>query len=414
VNRRHLIGLLLLINLALIAGIVLQSRSERPNTDAGIEIITQQQTNPVPVINVAETNPASVKLQWPPFRWSEIETNDYVQLTENLIRIGCPRQTIRDLVTARILDDYAEQLWTTTRPIQDQVWDLVATGLNMSRWEVPPYIEERVIELESSRQAVLKLVTARIGEAPEIPTVPGTTRWRFLDDEDFALVKEVYANYGKLRGEFQKRIEATEDAVVQKELTVQMSGLRTDLNSKLKALLGEEKWNEYLLRSNRNARWSDSLVGTSLTAEEIREVTEARREAETTARSPDLPEEDQRPQRQLAIQETTEKALKPERLAEIERSRDNDYRTWQKIGRRLNLPPIVANRAYEYKQVALQQATAIAANQFLDDDSRKLAYIALQLEVSKEISGIYGEAWTTYEKYGGAWIANLAPARAAK
>ena len=61
-----------------------------------------------------------------------------------------------------------------------------------------------------------------------------------------------------------------------------------------------------------------------------------------------------------------------------------------------------------------QQATAIAANQFLDDDSRKLAYIALQLEVSKEISGIYGEAWTTYEKYGGAWIANLAPARAAK
>jgi hypothetical protein len=409
--RRHLITLLVLVNLMLIAGIVLQSREEQPTGGGGIEIVTQRQTNTIPVTNtVIGTNTPSGKLKWPPFRWSEIETNDYLQLTENLIRIGCPRQTIRDLVLARIRDDYADQEWTTARPIQDHVWDVVAKGLSMNDWNVPPTIEESMKELSANRQAVLELVETQIGEAPEIPTLENSYRWRFLNDEDFKMVKEIHLNYEKLRDEFQRRIEASEDILAVKELTAQKKELGTALINKLKALLGEEKWSEYLLRRNRNSEWTHSLVGTGLTAEEVRAVTEARRITDNAPLSADLTDAEQRTARHRAAEAVTEKILKPERVAEIERSNDSDYRTWQKIGRRLNLPPDVANRAYEYKQIALEHAKEIATNRLLNEENRKLAYIALQLEVSNGISGIYGEAWPIYEKYGADWIVDLADA----
>jgi hypothetical protein len=44
-----------------------------------------------------------------PFRWSQLESTDYRQYIANLRGIGCPEQTIRDLVTVDVDSVYAPQ-----------------------------------------------------------------------------------------------------------------------------------------------------------------------------------------------------------------------------------------------------------------------------------------------------------------
>ena len=44
----------------------------------------------------------------PPFRWGELESDNYPTYIQNLRRIGCPEQTIRDIVTADLAHLYAQ------------------------------------------------------------------------------------------------------------------------------------------------------------------------------------------------------------------------------------------------------------------------------------------------------------------
>jgi hypothetical protein len=42
-----------------------------------------------------------------PFQWSQVESSDYRTYIANLRRIGCPEQTIRELIMADVDDDYS-------------------------------------------------------------------------------------------------------------------------------------------------------------------------------------------------------------------------------------------------------------------------------------------------------------------
>jgi hypothetical protein len=59
--------------------------------------------------------PDAVLTELPLFRWSEVESADYRQYIANLRAIGCPEQTIRDLIVADLNGLYAarvQAIWT--------------------------------------------------------------------------------------------------------------------------------------------------------------------------------------------------------------------------------------------------------------------------------------------------------------
>ncbi|MES2569592.1 MAG: hypothetical protein V4710_06005 [Verrucomicrobiota bacterium] len=45
----------------------------------------------------------------PPFQWSQLEANDYPTYITNLRAIGCPEETIRDIITAEVASLYTEK-----------------------------------------------------------------------------------------------------------------------------------------------------------------------------------------------------------------------------------------------------------------------------------------------------------------
>src|SRR5579859_5399631 len=57
-----------------------------------------------PFMSTAANTAAPVPFHAPiePFRWAQLESTDYRQYLANLPRIGCPEQTIRDIITADV------------------------------------------------------------------------------------------------------------------------------------------------------------------------------------------------------------------------------------------------------------------------------------------------------------------------
>jgi hypothetical protein len=52
---------------------------------------------------------AVVRTNWPKFDWRQIESEDYRTYVKNLRAIGCPEETVRDIVSADLLQAYAER-----------------------------------------------------------------------------------------------------------------------------------------------------------------------------------------------------------------------------------------------------------------------------------------------------------------
>lgn len=74
-----------------------QTTSQSPNAKAG-----QASVPPKEVKDDNVGNPA-------PFRWAQLESTNYLQYIANLRAIGCPEQTIHDLITAELRNYYAAQ-----------------------------------------------------------------------------------------------------------------------------------------------------------------------------------------------------------------------------------------------------------------------------------------------------------------
>jgi hypothetical protein len=99
---KALLKISILLNLALIGCLVwiLQGRTEtnpKPLPPVSDDTSQQRAAAPAPPVQAASK----------PFRWSQLESTDYRTYIANLRGIGCPEQTIRDLITADLDGLYA-------------------------------------------------------------------------------------------------------------------------------------------------------------------------------------------------------------------------------------------------------------------------------------------------------------------
>ncbi len=68
-----------------------------------------QSSRAAPPVMASAVKPAdaAVPVKTPPFHWSQIETTDFAAFVHNLRDIGCPEQTLRDIVAGELEEIYA-------------------------------------------------------------------------------------------------------------------------------------------------------------------------------------------------------------------------------------------------------------------------------------------------------------------
>ena len=139
----------LLANVFLAASLVVVRQSRRPrDAEPG-------QPNSVPPVTISDqtARPAA-------FDWSQLESVDYRTYIANLRGIGCPEQTIRDIITADVAELYARR----RTPLEDAL--RMGTQSERSTWE----LQLRTLQREEPAVLVALLGGTNVTADP-VPTL---------------------------------------------------------------------------------------------------------------------------------------------------------------------------------------------------------------------------------------------------
>ena len=166
-----------LINLVLLAVVVYQARRFRDHlpalsspgpqsaTDASVTPNHSSSSAAVP----AQTEP-SPELHAPTVNWSNLESADYNTYIANLRTLGCPEQTIRDIITADVAQTFSRQ----------RAEILSAGGRDFHYWNTKLMSPETAATIAQQKTLLDGRVQATLNEllGPDADLVDTTSYWR--------------------------------------------------------------------------------------------------------------------------------------------------------------------------------------------------------------------------------------------
>ena len=255
--RRNLI---LIISMGLNLSLGLAWLASRHHTHAEAQVPESQPAG----TNLPHTH-VVVRKQF--FSWQELETPDYAAYVINLREIGCPEQTIRDIIIADVNQLYARKRLADVVTPDQQWWraepdtNLVATA------------SAKILALDQERRALLTTLLGLNWDAPATP-VPSFVALNgpVLGE----LSPEAKRSVQDLLTRSQQRTQVYLDA--QKAAgkppdPAEMARLGQQTRNELAQLLNPAQMEEFLLRYSQNAAaLREQLRGVAVTPDEFRKL----------------------------------------------------------------------------------------------------------------------------------------------
>jgi hypothetical protein len=206
----------------------------------------------------------------PATRWNAIESNDPAQLVKNLRSIGCPEQTIRDLVTFRVCRQYRKRLlseraemsrrWEFTRNLGARDWQ----ETNKNQRELRAGMET---ELEGLlRVPVAELRTSVLGWSEQAP-------------QDRSLSLEAQAKIRDLTQRYQTLTDDAKQGLLPWESTpavgARLKELEQQKQQELASILTPQELAAYNLRNSPAARYVLQNLPEAKSEEEFQRMVQA-------------------------------------------------------------------------------------------------------------------------------------------
>jgi len=310
----------------------------------------------------------------PLFRWSEVESADYRQYIANLRAIGCPEQTIRDLIVADLNALYASrvqaiwarrprsywQKYREERPSPDQLKKLQAIEEEKSQ-VVKTLLGFRPSAQESVNTMFLQLQ----GNEQQLLFLPDDRRQAAMDalresniDAQEAKLRILNPNNDPERDLFDQKMQ-----VLQKTLT-------------------PDELEEFRLRSSPRAQWLRSEV-------QYFDCTPAEFKALLDLRDQRLGSgyENLAPDHAQAIADV-QQVLGDERALAFTRLSDQNYTNIRLAAERSGLPAEVADSAGQLSLDSQAAATRIASDSSLSIDEKQSRLRALRAQTESQLDAL--------------------------
>lgn len=402
-------------NLALVGALLWQgARLPAPGARGGVSFTTNVVTEVA-----AETSPRPAVVSVPgspPFRWEQLESTNHLLFLTNLLAIGCPPETVRDILDARVADDYRARLRELTRPLQARFWDAAAAGQKFDELFEELELEKQVEALKAERQRVQAVVQAVAGRETK-DSKPGRNELvAHLSDEQQAAVAEQAIRHKQETEALHK--ELTLGKVPQAEQAARRKALRDKQGSERRALFTDAEWTEAELRRSPYAAQVRELRGYAATPEELRALAVTLGDFDTanprpTPRDPKHPAEDPDWKTKQDEREARRKAFLSARLGEagfaaFERGSDPRFHTLLKLARRLEQPAETAAHWLALQTAAQEQTRQTRESPALTDDARAAALLAIRAETERTLQAAVGpRGWGAYLRHAGDWLGQL-------
>jgi len=360
-------------------------------------------------VTARDANPAS---------WKDLETDDLKDLIRRLRAVGCPEETVQDIILAEVNRRYASrvaQIWPDRLAVKP-FWETTKQDPAEQKKNRDRMRQQRVLQDEKSA-----LLVDLLGVDPEKERrkAEGGEEWQDWSQRrvDFLPPAKREAA-SKYLDEFEDKMQdfyARNRGMYDSQYRAELRQLEAERLQGLAQFLTPEELREYELRQTQLAnQLSHDLRGLTLTRDQYEAIYDIRKKyGDSIFNYGDVESKDARDK----VQET-QKALKGEIAAalgpamgkEYERAQDYSYQELARLAKRSDLPADTAARVYEVKEAAEASVKQIQGNQDLTPEKRQEALRQIQAETENTVKTTLGEDnFKKYKRQGGWWINNLAP-----
>ena len=333
-----------------------------------------------------------------PFHWSQIESGDYETYVKNLRRIGCPEETIRDLVK-QDLDQHYDQRKAdilSKAPARKEYWK---TGSPSSIGKPSASASSQMAQLDREKNEVLGDLFGSQGMAAinrPSPLARARSQAKSGYEMDF-IPEETKAELNTLEREFgsellKKMAQGASDA----QDVAEIRQLRQNRDDRIGTMLTPEQKMEYDLRKSPTAaNMRLQMDGFDPSEDEFRDIFAVRKgfdeEYGAVPGSSISPADAE--VRQFAEQEMNNQirdSLGDDRYQDYLRQTDYDYKSIHKITERQGLGENISAQVYQMKIEAEQFAREIRMDNGLPIGDRQMQLRQVQNAATTRIESLIG------------------------
>lgn len=294
------------------------------------------------------------------FDWSQVESTDFHQYMANLRAIGCPPETVRDLIIAEVNKLFAPRFAVLAS--QTQRYDYWKPASKKSKED----LRQQLDALQKEKRALLHALLGIDGDPHEkwanvtIDDLAEQGRFGFLSADKEKQVREIMDKYKALGATRQSGEIFIGDGSDSKRL-------REQRREELARVLTPDELYQFDLRDSNTAESIRGRFGSAdLTEEEYRKLFDLRRAYEdeqgAVADNSDPEKMRRRSEARRQLEEGYKTALGEDRNKEVQRQMDPSWRGLSEIAKQFNLSQSVIEQAYTYQQTASEQINALFSN----------------------------------------------------
>ena len=344
------------------------------------------------------------------FNWQSVESPDYREYIANLRAIGCPEETIRDIIRADVNKLYDEKRKQVRgEPKKFEYWK---TGNPMAAFLGDSETMQKMRALEEEKNGVLRALGIEPDPLSAMMSMAGANpmeaMFDFLPEGKRTALMQTMADFQS------KLVEGAGDIATDPEA---MMKVQREMEQAIKAQLTPVEFLDYQLRFSTTANMMRmQLAGFEPNEEEFLEVFKLRA-AHDEQFSPmgmiNATEAEQKERREAEklLNESIKQVLGETRYAEYERAQDFQYQQLARIVRNAELDTGVANQVYDMKKIAEQQASRVRSDSSLTAEQRRAALTAIRAETERSLQETMGaKGWDLYNRPGNIhWLRGIAP-----
>jgi len=373
-------------------------RETRTVTNTTVRVVTKR----------VEAEPTNTTVRLPGNIWRLIESPQYPIYIANLKAIGCPQETICDIIITDINKLYAQKARALHPAAKDnRFWMPDVSG------DDPRYreYEKQLRQLEREKRDLVRAllgVDYQAEMAKQSITFSQTDRQlAFLPESKRLQLQELNERFAEMEQEILDQAGGELTA----EQKAKLRELRQQKRAALRELLTPAELAEYDARASSTTQELRRRMGAfNATEEEFRTIYRLQREFDEKyngENSASISPAEREAARKL-LEDRLKAELGPERYAEYQRAQDPVYRELYQTAQRNNLPQTKLLEIYDMKRVAEEQRRQLLENQALTPEQKAAGLAALKEETERAIREAMGEqVFRDFQRRGGAWLNNL-------
>lgn len=370
---------------------------------ASITAATARETRTAPAAVTIVTNQSGQS-----FGWQMVESADYRRYIANLRAIGCPEETIRDIITAdvnKLFESRRKEITASTNKFE--FWK---AGNPFEAAIMDPDRIEKMQALAKEKRALLKEL---LGVEPEEKAElfgginPFESMLDFLSPAKQNDVMDIFMKFQA------KQAKLFSGGQPDAEDMKAMQKMKKEMDAEMAGILSPKEYEDFQLRMSDTAmQMRMQLASLDPNEQEFRDIFKIKNQFDDQfgtygMASTDKAEREKYQAAQKDMNDQLKTLLGDARYTDYTRTQDYQYQNLYRITQKNDLPKEAANKVYDMKTTADAEARKVRADSSLSADQRKAALQGIRTETENSMHTVLGDkAWSSFQKQNGSYFLN--------